>query len=322
MTFPSDTHSMLRPVTAADLGAMHALQRRAEVHDRLPFVTPPSEFEEWLADPDLKLEADTRVAVVDGGLAAWGRVWYRPSGEREERCHLMGTVDPAFRGRGIGRTLLAWQVARARERLAAAPEGLPRWVRAQAYDFQSDVQRLYQRAGMRAVRWSFEMLRDLAEPVSEVAVPGVAIEPWERARDEQARQVMNAAFADHWGSTPRGVEGWRHELESYSSRLDLSYQATDGGVLVGATRNSHFPGDEALTGRRDGWIMQIGVLRSHRRRGIAGALISRSLSRFRAEGFTHAALGVDAENPTGALGLYEALGFRVRHRAVTFQLPA
>jgi mycothiol synthase len=34
-----------------------------------------------------------------------------------------------------------------------------------------------------------------------------------------------------------------------------------------------------------------------------------------------AVLGVDAENPTGALGVYEVTGFEVERRATTFRKP-
>jgi ribosomal protein S18 acetylase RimI-like enzyme len=36
---------------------------------------------------------------------------------------------------------------------------------------------------------------------------------------------------------------------------------------------------------------------------------------------TSAALGVDAENPTGALGLYERAGFAVHDRFVAWRKP-
>jgi len=36
---------------------------------------------------------------------------------------------------------------------------------------------------------------------------------------------------------------------------------------------------------------------------------------------TEAMLGVDADNPTGALRIYEAMGFEVGHRAQALRLP-
>ncbi len=37
---------------------------------------------------------------------------------------------------------------------------------------------------------------------------------------------------------------------------------------------------------------------------------------------TEAMLGVDAESPTGALGLYEGLGFEVHMRSIAYHRPA
>jgi ribosomal protein S18 acetylase RimI-like enzyme len=132
--------------------------------------------------------------------------------------------------------------------------------------------------------------------------------------------VRNESFADHWGSTPTDPEAWEHALATAGNRLDLSFLALDGDRVVGVCRNGHFPDDEAVTGRRDGWILQVGVVRSHRKRGIASALIAASHAAFRDAGMTHAALGVDSENPTGAYQLYERLGYRPMRRSITYQM--
>ena len=55
--------------------------------------------------------------------------------------------------------------------------------------------------------------------------------------------------------------------------------------------------------------------RPWRKRGLASALIGRSLELLRERGMTSAVLGVDADNPTGALALYERAGFEPSYRA-------
>ena len=55
--------------------------------------------------------------------------------------------------------------------------------------------------------------------------------------------------------------------------------------------------------------------RPWRRRGLARALTAASLVTFRERGLDEGMLGVDSENPNGALGLYEGLGFSVHSRA-------
>jgi mycothiol synthase len=309
----------LRPIRPEDLEAVHRLKLRCEAHDGLPMVTPLDEFREWLDDPHLDLAADTRLVEAGGEVVAWGRVWHRPSTEREARAFLMGAVDPGHRGRGIGSALLRWEIGRGEALLAQAPADLPRHLRAQGFDFQHGALRLYERHGLLPVRWIDELLCPLDTIPPRPETPGIAIVRWDPAHAEAARVTQNEAFADHWGSTPLDAAAWTHLLKSFGTRLDLSFLALDGDRVVGVCRNGHFPADEAVTGRRDGWVFHLGVARSHRNRGIASGLIQVSHEVFRAAGFTHAALGVDSENPTGAWRLYARLGYRPKHRAVVHQ---
>jgi ribosomal protein S18 acetylase RimI-like enzyme len=309
----------MRPITSTDLAAVHALERRIEVHEGRPLATPYAEFEEWLWDPFLDLARDTRLVELDGAVVAWARVWCRDEREREARAYLFGGVDPAHRQQGIGSELLAWSIAAARARLEAAPAGIPRVLRGIAYAGRADALALFARHGLEPARFTDELLRALAEPTDAVTTPGIAIVAWDDARSEDARVAENEAFSDHWGSAPRDPVAWRQDLTSHGARPDLSFLALDGDRVVGLCRNRFFPDDEAVTGRREAWIQNLSVVRSHRKRGIASALVVASIEAFRHAGFTHAALGVDSENPTGAYGLYERLGFRRMHRIVVCQ---
>lgn len=311
-----------RAITPADFDAVHALMRRIESADRLPLATSRESLEEWCDDPHLDLAADTRLLEDGGTVVAWGQIWHQPSDRREERAFVFGGVDPGHRRRGIGRRLLAWQIARAEEVLRANPAGLPGYVRAQAFAQQVDDLALYARHGLVPTRYNDELLRDLVDLPARPEIPGIAIVPWDAARSEAARVAQNEAFADHWGSTPRDAAAWAHELAAQRMRLDLSFLALDGEAVVGVCRNVTYPADEEVTGRRDGWIGDVSVVRSHRRRGIASALIVASLEAFQAAGLTHSMLGVDSENPTGAYGVYERLGYLPTDRMVVCQKPA
>ncbi len=65
----------------------------------------------------------------------------------------------------------------------------------------------------------------------------------------------------------------------------------------------------------------LGVRRPFRRNGLARALLTRSLQLLKAENLTTAVLVVDADSPTGATHLYEAVGFKERKRATVYQKP-
>jgi ribosomal protein S18 acetylase RimI-like enzyme len=309
-----------REPDSSDAARLHHLMTRVERGDDLPMATSRREVDDLFESPDLDPAEDLFIADVDGELVGYGVVQHAPSGERHEQAFLSGGVEPDYRGRGIGRHILDWQVERAQRRLASTNPDLPAHLIAYGYEAEVSKLELFERHGFRRARFEHEMLRPLDHVPDPTPIPGIAIRSWESGDAEPARRIFNAAFADHWGSTPRNAESWRHMIEEAGRRLDLSLVAVDElGDVVAIALNGHYPDDTAVTGRRDGWIESLGTLRAHRKRGIASALLIRSMAGFAAAGFDHAMLGVDGQNPTGAYGIYERLGFTKLHTLVTMQ---
>ena len=81
-----------------------------------------------------------------------------------------------------------------------------------------------------------------------------------------------------------------------------------------SANNWHASGDP-----RFGWIGVLGVRPRWRRRGLATALLHQSFRDFRRRGATRVGLGVDAENMTGAVRLYERVGMHVVRRNDTYE---
>jgi mycothiol synthase len=312
--------SELRPARPDDLAAIHGLVRRVEIADRIPIVTPPEELDEWRDDPHFSFADDSRVAVSGDHIAGYGRLWHRPSESLHARVFMLGAVDPDHRRRGLGRAIIEWQLARARAILLAGPPQLRAFIRTQAYDFERDAIALYERHGLVPVRYVDELGRPLDELEPVPPVDGVSLVPWDPDRSEELRAVYNEGFSDQWGTTPLDREAWAHRLAAFGMRFDLSWMAVRGGELVALALNGHFPGDEAVTGRRDGWIRSLATRRAERRRGIGSALVLASCHWFRRSGLSHAMLGVDSDNPSGAYRLYERIGFRRLHRSIQHQL--
>ncbi len=72
---------------------------------------------------------------------------------------------------------------------------------------------------------------------------------------------------------------------------------------------SEFEADTRQRGYPTGYIARVGTLRGARGRGIASALLARTLAGLADAGYRYAELGVDADSPTGAGRLYERAGF-------------
>jgi GNAT superfamily N-acetyltransferase len=296
------------------------LINRFERFWNLPLVTPVAQVEDDLTEPFVDLDLDSHGYWLDDVMVAYGLVWHRPSGERQERAYVQGVVDPELRGQGIGRHLLEWEIHRARESLSTCDPSIPWFIRANEWETVEDTHRLYRRFGLEPARYIKEMIRPL-DTHAEVRVPdGVDIEVWDRSRDEGARAAQNEAFADHWGSTPVDAVSYQHRLEGQGNRLDLSFQALTDDEIVGICLNAIYPDDEAVTGRREGWVASLGVKRAWRGKGIASALLAKSFNAFLDAGMTHSMIGVDAENPTGAFRLYENVGYEVLHGTIVSEL--
>ena len=84
-------------------------------------------------------------------------------------------------------------------------------------------------------------------------------------------------------------------------------------------QNWIWPEENERLGVKRGWLEHISVRRPWRRRGLARAITAASLVKSREVGLDEAMLGVDSENPNGALGLYEGLGFSVESRAAAYR---
>ena len=85
--------------------------------------------------------------------------------------------------------------------------------------------------------------------------------------------------------------------------------------------NAIYADENEALGLRRGWLDSVFTRRAWRRRGLARALIVRSFHLLRERGMDTAALGVDADNPSGALGLYESFGFVTVERGAAWRKP-
>lgn len=311
-----------RPLSADDAATVTDLAERISVRDHPTWSESLDEIREELGHSWVDPGRDGMLAIdADGTAVAWGLTVAPPNPESLVRVILFGGVDAAHRGRGIGRRLMAWQHDRAREMLAASDLALPAWVLSYAADRAPEHGRLLQRLGFEPARYFTTLEADLAEPTPAVPVPeGVQVVPFDERLSEAVRAAKNAAFADHWGSQPASREGWESMQSLASFRRDLSRVALADGEVVGFVVTEVNEDDWERQGSRSGYIGLVGTVRAWRGRGLASALLGEVLSAYRGALLERAVLDVDADNPTGALGVYTRLGFAPTARDVSYRV--
>lgn len=263
------------------------------------------------------------VAVYDGdSMAGYCVLTAQSSADQVHEMRQWGGVHPAYRSRGLGGRLLEWAAAAAIPLHQERFPGKPLTLSGSCSSSNGEAATLYSAHGYRQVRWFHGMTKDLTAALPDVPAPdGVQIAGFTPGRSQDALLVYNEAFRDHWGSTESNAEQWAHHTAEKAFRPAFSFLAYAGQEPLGVIIGYEYDAATAATGRRDLHIPLIGTRRAGRRRGIASALLFRALAEARADGLTTASLGVDADSPTGALGLYERAGFAVRDTWIALQKP-
>jgi mycothiol synthase len=310
------------PLTAGDTAAAASLLDAAEELDDTGEHWSPEDLSEWWVEDFLDLSRDgLAVRTADGELVAWATVLALPTFRDAFRIMLEARVHPARRGQGIGRALLGWQLQRGREVHAERQPEYPAVLSVEAYTSMPALEGLVRRAGLTPERWYFVMERPLTELPEVPDVDGVQLVPFDRARDEEVRRAHNASFTQHHGSAERDRTTWETLFTGQRAfRPDLSTLALADGAVVGYVLTYVGEADTAARGYEQADLGQIGVLPSARGRGIARATIAAALRAAADRGCRTAALSVDSENVTGALALYENLGFKKRRTQVSWAL--
>jgi mycothiol synthase len=173
-------------------------------------------------------------------------------------------------------------------------------------------------AGYELFRHSFRMTIDLGEVTLPEWPDGLRLTTFEPEHEAAVHAAHQEAFADHWEHKDEPIEEWRKWLlENPAFDPSFWFVLWDGDDVAGLSLcRVHASGDAS-----HGFVTILAVRRSWRRRGLGTALLRHSFVDMQRRGMTKASLGVDGENTTGAVRLYENAGMSVERRFDIFRKP-
>jgi mycothiol synthase len=306
----------------ADYEATAALITAANGQDGILWVPTARNLREEVENsPGLDLGRDVLLAEIDGRIVGDAAV-ERVMREGVATYEMAGHVFPDIRRRGLGRALFRENLRRATERAGEEPEGQVSVARTHTEETETGHRALLAQHGFEPIRWFFLMRRSTDGEIPDAPLPdGLELRP---VTEDQHRAIFEAereAFLDHWASREQTEDDFRLTFGRDELDTDLWVVAWDGDEVAGVVQNWIWAEENAQLGVARGWLEHISVRRPWRRRGLARAITAEALRRLALAGMTDALLGVDADNPTGALGLYEGLGFEVEQRSQVYRLP-
>jgi mycothiol synthase len=250
------------------------------------------------------------IGAPEGQLAGYGEIHSHGAGRLDADVY----IHPNHRGLGLGTFMTHELEARARRLLGEHPAGIRVVLGTGITRGNEGAIRLLEAEGYQEARHFWRMALDMQAPPPEPRWPeGIAARTCLPGQDERIIfDTLEEAFIDHWGHARRSFEEWEEQsVRSESYDPSLWWLALAGDEPAGAIRCRVRPDG--------GWVHALGVRRAWRGRGLGKALLLQAFGAFYRRGIYRVALGVDAENPTGATQLYEGAGMRVAAHYTVYQ---
>ncbi|HJT56758.1 MAG TPA: GNAT family N-acetyltransferase, partial [Ktedonobacteraceae bacterium] len=224
-------------------------------------------------------------------------------------------VRPGYEDRGIGEQLLQLAEAWGHQQMAEADPEVRVTLNSWASSKNEVAQQRLDRAGFEAIRrhWRMEIDMEVAPP-EPVWPEGITVRTFQPGMDRQVFEMIDTAFQDHWGHMPGNFEDWRHWM--------IGRETFDPTLWFLAFEGEQMAGGALCVDIMDmdiGWVDQLAVLRLWRRKGVGMALLHHAFGEFYKRGRRKVGLGVDSQNLTGAVRLYERAGMHVARQYISYQ---
>ena len=257
---------------------------------------------------------------IDGKPVGYGRCMWDQEAEGEYLYSMFLHLAPEGRGRGIGQPVVEYFL----DRMALMAAGHPAEAKKSFQTWSSEKKpwwnELVEMLGFKPVRYWYGMRRPAGLPVEITPLPdGVEVRP---VIDGHMRAIFDAeaeAFRDHWGYVEPDEKDFQRWLADPDQDPSLWKVAWEGDQVVGMVLNFIDKESNQAFSRKRGYTENISVRRPWRRKGVARSLLTESIQMFLDMGMEETYLGVDTDNPSGALKLYNSVGYEKDESGCTYR---
>jgi mycothiol synthase len=267
---------------------------------------------------------DMIIVEVAGEMIGYSRGWWLEESFTRRLYEHNGFIIPQWRRKGIGRTMLLWMENRLRQIAATHPPAVTNFFQVNVSQFKKGTAIMLERSGYQPVRYFYEMLRPSLDDIPEFPLPnGIEIRP---VSPDQYRLIWKSndeTSQDEWGykePTENDYQEWLTSPHFQPSLWQVAWDISSNQV-VGHVMTFIDQDENKQFNRKRGYTEGVGVDRAWRRRGLARALIGRSLQAQKAAGMTESALVADSDSTSGATHLYESCGFQTVKCDTVYRKP-
>ncbi len=305
-----------------DLRAMYDLWMAYHLDGGIDYArTYEDHCRAYLDATNFDLARDVMLAERGDELVAYGFTrWSNMPLEDAFSFDIVVYVSPACRNRGIGSSLLAWGEQKVRSEAAGHPDALGKYIKCFAREVEKTKISLLERNGYRRVDEYAILVRPTLEDIPLIEPPeGIVFRPLDVKDARQLWDAIQEAFRDHVDYEETTDEDFITWQKAYYFQPELACVAWDGDEIVGQIMNFINHEENARFNRKRGYTEWISVRRPWRRRGIARAMLARSLAIVKEAGMEEAALEVHVTNPHEAYALYREMGFKLTTSEYTYR---
>jgi mycothiol synthase len=233
---------------------------------------------------------------------------------------LSAYVLPEFRRKGIGQALLAWLEVRARVIAGEQPTAAPAFLHINATHFKTGLHALARQAGYGVKESWALMVRPNLEDIPNTPLPeGLELRPALPEHFAAIWYAMQEAYVPEGGPPPTGEipEDFKKDPNFQPDLWQVAWEIGSGKV-AGSVMTYIFHAENRQLGIQRGYTEGISTVPAWQRRGVAKALIARSLKVQREAGMKESALICSGENPDN-MKLYASCGFQEVKRDTVYE---